>query len=871
MKLFFKILKIITVLIIAVTTALFTVSFLMQDKIAGIFLKSLNKNISTKYDFRSVRLSFLKKFPKASLDLKDVVVHSSPGFDVSCFAGINTDTLLSAKSVSMEFSITDIIKGIYNIERIGITEGRLNLFTDTYGLVNYEITAEEEESSGDEFTINLERINLTDMKAVYDNRATKLIIKGFAESGRLKSRIAGDDIYFTATGALQIDQFQLYNFKTKQTFVTDLDINLYSSAKGILFNKSIINIDGYNFELSGFVSSDDVLDLSLTGKRIDISGIKKYIPDKYADKFSAYNPAGLLNIESKIKGLLSRTSNPQVEINFILDKGRVTYGNSALSINNFSLKGFFTNGSSKIPETSSLSITDFSGSLGSAWCTGSFNLSDFKTLNGNLNLKGTLIPSELKEFFNIKEVSSAAGTIGFDLKIAGKIPKKDKYALSDFVSLNPVCDLNFNAFEMGLKNDNILVTSVNGNLFVSDTSVAKNLRFTFKDQDFRLDGEFIKLLQWISGKPVIMKVIADVSCNRLKPELFSAAIFSSDTTSVRKKAFSLPGDLILDLKFNIDALTYKTFSAEKIFGVVSYKPRILDFKTLKLSSLDGIISGNGFVAQNTDKSFIGKGNFNFEKLDINKAFISFRNFGQDFVKAENLAGTLSGSLSLLIPMDSVFHPLIKSVVAEGKYLLINGALIDFEPIKELSSFIALSELENIHFEQLENDFFIRNNFLYMPMMEVKSSAADLSVSGKHDFENNYEYHVKILLSEMLSKKIRKPKPNTTEFGAVKEDGLGRTSFLLKIQNKGEEIDVDYDVKAVAGQIRNEIKTERQTLKTIINEEYGGFKTDSAARKKPVDGSPRFKIIWEDNDTSEVKKEPPSEQKEITFRNLLKKK
>ena len=85
-------------------------------------------------------------------------------------------------------------------------------------------------------------------------------------------------------------------------------------------------------------------------------------------------------------------------------------------------------------------------------------------------------------------------------------------------------------------------------------------------------------------------------------------------------------------------------------------------------------------------------------------------------------------------------------------------------------------------------------------MEVKSSAADLSVSGKHDFENNYEYHVKILLSELLSRKVRKPRPNTTEFGAVQDDGLGRTSLLLKIGNAGDDVKVSDDVKAVGTQI-----------------------------------------------------------------------
>ena len=181
---------------------------------------------------------------------------------------------------------------------------------------------------------------------------------------------------------------------------------------------------------------------------------------------------------------------------------------------------------------------------------------------------------------------------------------------------------------------------------------------------------------------------------------------------------------------------------------------------------------------------MAKGSFIVTNIDVNKAFTTFHNFGQSFLKAENIKGTLSGSLSLFFPLDSLLNFQIKTLTAEGKYHFVNGALINFDPVKQLSSFIELSELENISFEQLENDFFIRNNFLYIPQMDVKSSAADLSVNGKHSFDNDYEYHVKMLLSEILSKKREKNKSNITEFGIVEDDGLGRTSLLLKIVGKG---------------------------------------------------------------------------------------
>jgi hypothetical protein len=289
-----------------------------------------------------------------------------------------------------------------------------------------------------------------------------------------------------------------------------------------------------------------------------------------------------------------------------------------------------------------------------------------------------------------------------------------------------------------------------------------------------------------------------------------------------------------------------------------------------MRSLNGTISGNGFIVQNPNKAFITKGSFNVNQIDVNKAFTTFHNFGQDFLKAENIKGSLSGSFTILLPLDSMLNPLVKSVTAEGKYLLINGALINFDPVKQLSSFIELSELENINFEQMQNDFFIRNNFVYIPQMEVRSTAADLSVNGRHSFENDYEYHVKILLSEILSRKRKKNKSNFSEFGVVEDDGLGRTSLLLKITGKGEEVKVGYDIKAAGNEVKNNIKTERQTLKSILNQEYGWFKSDTSIKQKTTEKKSRFKIIWDETDSTKTNTDAPVEKKESPFKKLFKK-
>jgi hypothetical protein len=870
MKLALKILKLFAILIITVTIILFAGSILLQEKVADVILKSLNKNISTKLEVGSFKLSFLRKFPNASLELKEVLVHSSSNFSSDLFTGINTDTLLAARFVSVEFKITDILNGVYIIESIGVKEGKLNLYTDKAGLVNYDISAKKEESAKEDFTIDLQRITLSEVKTSYWNLATSLIINGNVEYGRLKSRISGNDIDFTASADVQIDSIQLYNTRIRNRIATGIDVSLESSLKGVIFKKGTLKIEDFEFGLDGSISSDKNIDLNITGNNINISRIRSYLPEKYSGFVREYNPSGKLLVDCRIKGLISRTSNPHIEITTHLNEGHISYGKSDLSINDISFTGYYSNGSENHYKTSSVSIPDFKARLGSAEYNGSLYLSDFDKAVAEILLKGKIFPDELRQFFNLEKISTASGSVDLDLKIPVKLKHEGKYSFGDIIDMKPVAEMVFHSFTIGIDNNKMLLNQISGNLSVSKSVIAKNIQLVYEGQQINIDGKFTNLAEWLSGRPVQMIASGDVSFNRLIPQVFIKDQSFKGVSESNRTAFSLPGDVILDINFRIDSLDFKSFSSSNIRGTLNYKPRLLTFTSLNMESQKGTVSGNGFIVQNSNKSVVARANFTVKDIDVNKAFVTFNNFGQDFLKAENLAGSLSGSFSLLLPLDSMLKPQIKTLTAEGTYTLVDGALNNFEPVKQLSKFIELSELENINFEKLENDFFIKNNFLYIPQMEVKSSAVDLSVNGKHSFDNDYEYHIKMLLSEILSKKRKKIKNNVSEFGIVEDDGLGRTSLLLKIVYKGDEIKVGYDIKAAGSEIKTNIKAERQTLKTILNQEYGWFKNDTPSQQRPVEKS-RFRITFEETDSLKASPDTLNEKKQGVLKNLFKKK
>ncbi|MBP5473198.1 MAG: hypothetical protein J6X92_00380, partial [Bacteroidales bacterium] len=335
---------------------------------------------------------------------------------------------------------------------------------------------------------------------------------------------------------------------------------------------------------------------------------------------------------------------------------------------------------------------------------------------------------------------------------------------------------------------------------------------------------------------------------------------NSDT----KKPFEFPSDVSFDFDVDVADFSYQDIKATDIKGTVSYKPKIFNLNNVSMNILDGHASITGFIVKNSDNTMLLRGTSNLNNINIHDAFVTFKDFGQNYLKAKNIEGNLTGNISALMTMTPSFEINKQTLTVDGDYNITNGALINFDPVKKLSKFVELSELENIRFERMENDLIIKNNNIVFPQMDIKSSVADFSISGQHSFDNDYEYHIKLLLSEILSAKYKKNKKKNVEFGAVEDDGLGHTSILLVINNNG----VKYDMKAAGERIRQEFQKEKQGLRDIFREEYGSSNNRQNKNTSPTEteatttteenkettsnttnnkkNTPRFKITWDDS-------------------------
>jgi hypothetical protein len=65
------------------------------------------------------------------------------------------------------------------------------------------------------------------------------------------------------------------------------------------------------------------------------------------------------------------------------------------------------------------------------------------------------------------------------------------------------------------------------------------------------------------------------------------------------------------------------------------------------------------------------------------------------------------------------------------------------------------------------------------------------------------------------------------------------------------------MKAAGTEVKNNMKKEKHSLKTILNQEYGWYKNDSTLNQKPPEKKTRFRISWEDGDTVKAPSDTPA--------------
>ena len=220
------------------------------------------------------------------------------------------------------------------------------------------------------------------------------------------------------------------------------------------------------------------------------------------------------------------------------------------------------------------------------------------------------------------------------------------------------------------------------------------------------------------------------------------------------------------------------------------------------------------------------------------------NFGQEILIDKNLKGRLSANVDFQSKWDKSLNLDERSVVAKSDISIDNGELIRFKPMLALSKYLKGSDLETIRFSNLTNTIEIRDRKIIIPVMDIRSSALDLTASGTHTFDNMVDYKLGLYLSQILGRKV---KQMNTEFGTIEDDGLGRPRIYLSMKGPASDPKFTWDRKGTEQKISDEIRKERNTIRDLLKNEFGSSKNPENAGNKEKTGNPPKELELETED------------------------
>lgn len=800
-----RLLKIFLFLIIVVAFLLgsFTAAvFIYQDEIKNLFIQEINESINVKIDVEEINVSALTDFPNISLNMMNVVVHNHEDFPNNSFQNEHNQAILNVSFFRFHADIKELIKQkkvvIKNIE---IENGTINILKTHNNKLNINDVAKENEN-GNELTVNKIKlnnvnINYISLKEKLTSHFTDVNLLLQIKSLNNNSQINGNFDFNTIEADFENEEYNIS--KTKGDFELSLGND----------NISITRF-AFNNQMGYFLIENSIYSKSKTALNIkhDNGNLNQMLGFFAIDDFEKYNPEA--KVDSRAKYLVENNVS-QLNVSFYVDEGSFSYDSMNFKTVDANI------------EFSSSNLKDKK--------TYKFKLVDGKIYNDKLEANVNLVYND----FENKHIE-ADSKIKYYLR---------NYTDKDFKIDSAIIDLNINQISFYLKdsfqlkqilNEQLICNGSVENLYGSYKNIytieSLNGSFEIKNKDLIISDLVFVENEIRNSFSCKVQNFTDIEQNKTIKinSKYTTDFFDLNYHINKLEKLASSSNMQYDIitKFKSNSFVYNKFNAKNISGVITYTNQTTNLIATEFYTCNGKIELNTNLRKHQNNYFIGS-EVILENVDINCLFNSFDNFNQDFILENNINGNSTGTLMFTSEFDNQFKFNWDKLHAEIDFEIIDGELIEFEPMENLSRFADVNELKHVKFDTLKNTIFINDGSINIPQMDIKSSAFNLAISGKHSFNNYFDYHLELLLSDVLWKG-RKKRQNKSQLGEIEDDGTANRMLFISIQGTPENYSTGYDKKRVKQKIKGDISEEKKELKKLFREEFKIFKKDSTLNR-----------------------------------------
>ena len=851
----FKTLRVISIWTVSIATFIVLLLLLAQQflgpEVRKLFVTEINKNLISEVQIDNVQLSLVKDFPFASVRFTGVRIKEA-------LKTPTNNNLLTAGTISLRFSLWDLIRKKYRVKNIMLYNIEFGPHVYADGSDNFHFWKQTGGSSNGDFNFELQRIILKNLHLRYIDDTTRTFVDvrvpGFTARGNFGSSKYALDL----AGNILIHEFktQGVSYVSDRTFnlwlLMDADNNsgLYNIQKGAVeTGKLMLKASG------SFVYSEKHkqvnLDVSAAGSTFE--EMLSLVPAKYTKSFEGYKFQGKGDIASKITGVFGDSHLPAINVRLDMRNGSITERKSGVGLRNVSATAVYN--VKQDGHNESLSISNLKASLGNGFVSGSLVMLGFSSPALKCNLNVSLNLNELQQFLKYEYFTSMSGWLKLYADFNGKISDIKHPVSADFLHSSFTGSGSIQQANLGLKNYGLPIKNIQS-VFTFNNNYLQLQQLTFQAgrSDFNLRGTLGNLLSWIFVKNESLSVTGSLISQRFDWDELSGA----QQGSTNEYQFRLPGDIIIsNMQIRSNDFTFGKFSASNLTGIAQMHNKVLSVADIAMLTCQGRVTGQANINAQAETYSLLQAKARLENVNVKMLFTEFGNFGQDDLVDKNLEGLISADVIFAGSMKNNLDIDLNSIKTHADIMIENGRLVNYSPMQSLSTYLKVEDLTDIRFAAMHNQIDIANQVIYIPAMEIKSSALDLQLMGTHTFDNGLDYHFTIALADLVASKFKirnKGYDNQAEFGPVEDDGRGRTKVFVSLTGTVDNPIVKYDKRAMREKISSDLKEQKVELKQALRKEFNLAAGDTTRKAKQLKDKNvinkqeqgKFVIEWDDD-------------------------
>lgn len=829
-----KVLIIIGIVLLVFIGILVAIPVFFKDALLEKTKSTINRQLNAKVEFAGFRLSLLRDFPKASLQLRKVSVSG-----VGEFAG---DTLLQLGSVKTSFGLF----GLFDLDNLTLNEiilddAQLNLKVNEANHANWDIVKESapaetpEETPTGTFGIRLDKIRVNRANVFYTDHTLPMQIGFQGIDLALKGKMYGAGTDLDAEGSVQ--EFTLWYdsvtwiSKSRLGLKSTLNINFDNFA--FTFGESELLVNNLPLALRGSVTMPDDSMLFDLGFESKVSGLGEFlalVPPDYESYLKELKVTGNAAFNGSFKGIYFGENYPALQINLSITDGNARYASLPEEVKNI---------------TAQLVIDKPQGDL---------NLTSVQIPKAHAEIRNNPVDLTLK-MDNLMEDPHfdglLIGKINFD-QLKEALPL-DSVDIAGILDVNIAANGNYSAIETqryeNLKTEGVVyldnfrysgkqltqpVLVSTGKLDFSPASVnLRQLDIKVGQSDFALTGAVsdyypylftngvlkgnLRLTSGFMNLNELMQLQAPVATTT--PPAAKNQPTPTDSVS-QKHAFKVPENIDVAFNTDVNRAVYDRLNISNIKGLVTVKNGSMNLDGLLMNMLNGQLNLTGFYRNTPENKPLVNLTFDLQNFDIPVAFQSFSLMSRYLPIASESQGKFNASFKLDGRLSDKMDLLIPSLNGNGLFMSKDVKLSNSATFNKLKGMLKEDLLKNISIEDFTANFTIENGNLILKPFKTKVSGQEATVFGRLNVDNLVDFRIDFNVQrEALGKDVE----NVLGF-LPGQKNIQVIPASVAIKGPVNNPDVNVDLTEAKQLVKKEVKeATKEELQKTINKVGEGLK------------------------------------------------